>query len=183
MPAENGKQAWSANRMLNGLDELKAAGYTPFAWEAPHYHSSPLSIRSNLAITAYRKKVYGRVVYYTSDTPDLKGSSGVYDYSPGQFYPYVIKNDYYGQYVIPENLGNIEHKAVCNYCFDYLSSDLVLNARYGLVVRDGYASFFFHPYLLNPETTALGIDGTADFRNTVTGISRLGYTWGSPQVQ
>jgi uncharacterized protein YdaL len=183
MAAENGGQAWSTDRMVKGLQELNDAGYTPIAWEAPHYQSSPLSIKSNVAISAYKKKAYGRVVYYTSDAPDLKGASGVYDYSPGQFFPYVIKNDYYGQYVIPENLGNIERKAVCSYCFDYLPSDLVLNARYARVVRDGYASFFFHPYLLNPETTALGINGMADFRNTMSGISQLGYTWGSPQAQ
>ena len=183
MAAENGTQSWSSNRMKSGLTELKNAGYTPFAWEAPHYHSSPLSIKANVAIADYNRKVYGRVVYYTSDAPDLKGNSGVYDYSPGQFYPYVIKKDYYGQYVIPENLGNIERKAVCSYCFDYLPSDLVLNARYALTVRDGYASFFFHPYLLNPETTALGINGIADFNDTMTGISNLGYTWGSPRHQ
>lgn len=183
MAAEAGLQSWSAQRMQNGLDELTHMGYTPFAWESPHYQSSPLSIKASVANPAYKKKAYGRVVYYTSDAPDLKGSSGVYDYSPGQFYPYVVKKDYYGQYVIPENLGNIEHKAVCSYCYDYLSSDLVLNARYGLTVRDGYASFFFHPYLLNPETTALGINGMDDFRNTVTGISNLGYTWASPQAQ
>jgi uncharacterized protein YdaL len=183
MAAENGTQSWSNTRMQNGLKELKNAGFIPFAWEAPHYQSSPLSIKSNMAIPGYNGKVFGRVVYYTSETPDLKGVSGVYDYSPGQFYPYVIKKDYYGQYVIPENLGNIERKAVCSYCYDYLPSDLVLNARYALVVRDGFASFFFHPYLLNPETTALGIDGMADFSNTMTGISNLGYTWGSPQNQ
>lgn len=77
MAAENGTQAWSTNRMVNGLNELKGAGYTPIAWEAPHYHSSPLSIKSNVAIAAYKKKAYGRVVYYTSDAPDLKGTSDV----------------------------------------------------------------------------------------------------------
>lgn len=183
MAGENGSQSWSTGRMLAGLQELNGEGYTPFAWEAPHYQSSPLSIKANVAISAYNKKAYGRVVYYTADNPDLKGTSGIYDYSPGQFYPYVIKKDYYGQYVIPENLGNVEHKAVCSYCFDYLASDLVLNARYALVVRDGYASFFFHPYLLNPETSALGINGMTDFHDIVTGISGLGYTWGSPQAQ
>ena len=183
LAAEGGQQSWSTQRMQNGLNELNGAGYSPIAWEAPHYQSSPLSMKSNMAIPAYKGKVYGRVVYYTSDTPDLKGSSGVYDYAPGQFFPYVIKKDYYGQYVIPENLGNIEHKEGCSYCYDYLASDLVLNARFARTVRDGYASFFFHPYLLNAETKALGIDGMADFRNTVTGISNLGYSWGSPQNQ
>ncbi len=183
MADEAGQQSWAAQRMQNGLDELNGSGYTPFAWAAPHYQSSALSMKANVANPAYYKKAYGRVVYYTSDMPDLKGNSGVYDYAPGQFFPYVIKKDYYGQYVIPENLGNVERKAVCSYCYDYLPSDLVLNARYALTVRDGYASFFFHPYLLNPETTALGINGMGDFSDTITGISNLGYIWASPKNQ
>lgn len=180
MAAEKGSTAWSAARMNSGLSELKNAGYTPFAWEAPHYQSSPLSIKSNVGMYS---KVYGRVVYYTSDAPDLKGSSGTYDYAVGQVFPYVIYKDYYGQYVIPENLGNIEHKSICSYCVDYLSSDLILNAKYALVVRDGYASFFFHPYLLDPALTNYGVNGYQDFQETVSGISKLGYTWGAPKAQ
>lgn len=180
MPSENGSASWSAARMNNGLSELTAGGYTPFAWEAPHYQSSPMSIKSNVAIYP---KVYGRVVYYTSDKPDLQGTSGSTDYAVGQFFPYVIYKDYYGQYVIPENLGNIEHHAICSYCVDYLSSDIVLNAKYALTVRDGYASFFFHPYLLDPEITKMGVNGYQDFTDIVGGISNLGYQWAAPNAQ
>jgi len=180
MPNENGSTAWSTNRMDQGLKELNNAGFTPFAWEAPHYQSSSFSIKSNVAMY---KKVYGRVVYYTADIPDLKGTSGVYDYAVGQVFPYVIYNDYYGQYVIPENLGNIEHKVICSYCTDYLPSDLILNAKYALTVRDGYASFFFHPYLLEPESTNLGVNGMQDFRDIITGITKLGYKWAAPNLQ
>jgi hypothetical protein len=38
------------------------------------------------------------------------------------------------------------------------------------VLRDGFASFSFHPFWLDPET------GTPDFQNLVEGITALGYT-------
>jgi hypothetical protein len=43
---------------------------------------------------------------------------------------------------------------------------LVANAKANLAVRDGVASFFYHPYL-----------GTTYLRQTVEGIQSLGYTF------
>ena len=62
-------------------------------------------------------------------------------------------------------------------CSDLLQQDLLINAQYGLVVRDGFASFFFHPFWLEPE---INKPGFADLKSLVDGITRLGYTWVAP---
>jgi uncharacterized protein YdaL len=51
------------------------------------------------------------------------------------------------------------------------------NAKYAKTVRDGFASFFFHPFWLEPE---LGVPGFADFKKTVEG-SRAGLHLGRAQ--
>ncbi len=71
----------------------------------------------------------------------------------------------YGTYVIPENIGNIEPEPFNNHPAR-LPADLIDSARRNLVVRDGFASFFYHPYL-----------GTSYLRDTVSGIKKLGYTF------
>ncbi|HEY9380052.1 MAG TPA: DUF2334 domain-containing protein [Burkholderiales bacterium] len=175
---------WAGARLDAGLLELQQNGYKPFAWETPHYQSSPNSIRA--AVSRF-KTTYQRVVYYTDDTPDLSASNPARDFAVGQFFPYIIEKDYYGQRVLPENLGNIEYDIsdidpTSN--FNYTWQDLRLNANMGKVVRDGFASFFFHPFWLDPE---IGTPGMADFRRLVNAIDALGYRWvdasrvGAPQ--
>ncbi len=122
---------------------------------------------------------YQRVVYFTADKPNFNAATGK-DFGVGQIFPYVIKKDYYGQRVLPESLGNIEYdiRAIdptSNY--NYTWQDIVTNAQYALTVRDGYASFFFHPFWLEPE---LGVPGFEDFKKLVEGITQLGYTWVAP---
>lgn len=173
-PMTGDSQAWATNRMNLGSTMLANNGYTPFAWEAPHYHSSPFSMR---AAAAKYKTIYGRAVYFTSDTPVLNGTASP-DYGVGQVFPYVIKNDYYGQRVIPESLGNLEYASVCTYCLNYTADDIITNASYVKVVRDGYASFFFHPFYLEPDA---GVPGFDDFQKIIVNIRNLGFTWSSPK--
>ncbi len=174
-PVNEDSTQWAAGRLSSGLLELQLNGYFPFAWEAPHYQSSPLAIK---AVPQYFKNTYQRVVYYTSDNPQtLNAATPGHDYSVGQFFPYIIQKDYYKQRIIPENLGNVEYN-ICNIdpssCLTYTAQDILTNANYALVVRDGFASFFFHPFWLEPE---LGTPGYADFQTIITGITSLGYTW------
>ncbi|MET0859274.1 MAG: DUF2334 domain-containing protein [Telluria sp.] len=179
-PVAEDSTAWATGRLRAGLDELRNNGYTPFAWEAPHYQSSPSSA---LAVPPIFSTTYQRVVYYTSLQPNFDAATNK-DFAVGQFYPYVIKRDHYGQRVLPENLGNIEYDISAidpSSNIVYTWQDLYLNARYARVVRDGYASFFFHPFWLEPE---LKVPGMRDFRSLVDGISGLGYTWvGASTVQ
>jgi uncharacterized protein YdaL len=166
--------AWAGARLDAGLSELRANGYSTFAWEAPHYQSSPTSIRA--AVKRF-KTTYQRVVYYTADKPNLATADGNRDYAVGQFFPYVINVDYYGQRVLPENLGNIEYDISAidpNSGQVYTWQDLNQNAMKARVVRDGFASFFFHPFWLEPE---LQVPGFTDLQKLVDSITQLGFTW------
>lgn len=164
-------------RIDAGKAELAAAGYTPFAFEIPHYQGSPIAYR---AIQTRFPTVYERAVYYTSETPDLNPANPARDIAVGQFFPYVIKQDYYGRKVLPENLGNIEYNICANdsaSCQAYSWQDLSINANYALVVRDGFASFFFHPFWLETFPANYNINGLADLKSLVNSINALGYTW------
>jgi uncharacterized protein YdaL len=168
--------SWALGRLNNGLQDMRALGYNPMAWEAPHYETSAIAARTAPQLFA---KTYQRVVYFTADKPDFFASVAK-DYGVGQFYPYPVHSDYYGQYVLPENLGNIEYDIstidpTSNY--NYTPDDIILNAKYAKTIRDGVASFFFHPFWLEPE---LGVPGMADFQKTVDGITALGFTWVAP---
>ncbi|MDB5898644.1 MAG: Papd-like protein [Ramlibacter sp.] len=167
---------WVTGRLNNGLTEMKAAGFTPIAWESPHYHASAITSRTTPQLFS---RTYQRAVYFTADKPNFYASVAK-DFSMGQFYPYAIVRDYYGQKVLPENLGNIEydiHTIDPTSNYDYRPEDLILNAKYAKTIRDGVASFFFHPFWLEPE---LGTPGLADFQKTVDGITALGFTWVAP---
>ena len=177
-PVPEDSTAWALGRYQAGLLELSSNGYTPTAWETPHYHGSALASKAS---TQVFNKTYQRVVYFTADQPNFNAAIEK-DFSLGQVFPYPIKTDYYGQKVLPESLGNIEYDIsaidpTSNY--NYTWQDIVTNAQYVKTVRDGYASFFFHPFWLEPQ---LGTPGMADFRRVMTGISNLGFSWTVPSA-
>ncbi|GAB3650499.1 polysaccharide deacetylase family protein [Ramlibacter alkalitolerans] len=175
-PVQEDSTAWVLGRLNNGLSDMGAVGWKPIAWEAPHYEQSPLASR---AAPQLFPKTYQRVVYFTSDRPDLFAAQNR-DFAVGQIFPYAVGTDHYGQYVIPESLGNIEydiHTIDPTSNFNYTADDIILNAKYVKTIRDGAASFFFHPFWLEPE---LGVPGLADFQKTITGITALGFTWVAP---
>jgi uncharacterized protein YdaL len=121
---------------------------------------------------------YQRIVYYTSTHPDLNASGPEKDYAAGMFFPYVIHNDSYGRLVIPENLGNIEYDISHvdpSSNIVYTWKDIVENAKDAWVVRDGFASFFFHPFWIDPGFESL--NAFEDFKRTIEGISQQGYHW------
>ena len=175
-PVMEDSLAWALSRYQAGLQELSSNGYTATAWETPHYHGSALASKAAAQTFA---KTYQRVVYFTADQPNFNAPVAK-DFGVGQIFPYPIKSDYYGQRVLPESLGNIEYDIssidpTSNY--NYTWQDIVTNAQYVKTVRDGYASFFFHPFWLEP---ALGVPGLADFKKVIQGISNLGFTWTVP---
>jgi uncharacterized protein YdaL len=175
-PVPEDSTAWATDRLRAGLGDLVNNGYNPVAWEAPHYHTSALTAK---AVPPLFRTTYQRVVYFTADKPSFAAAPGK-DFGVGQVFPYVIGKDHYGQRVLPESLGNIEYdiRAIdpsSNYNYGW--QEIVTNARYVKAVRDGYASFFFHPFWLEPE---LGTPGFADFQKTVDGITALGFTWVAP---
>ncbi|MEJ8839655.1 DUF2334 domain-containing protein [Ramlibacter sp. AN1133] len=175
-PVQEDSVAWALGRLNSGLQDMAAIGWKPIAWETPHYEASPLSSR---AAPQVFPRTYQRVVYFTSDHPDLFAAQNK-DFAVGQIFPYPIASDHYGQYVIPESLGNIEYDIRTidpTSNFNYTADDIILNAKYVKTIRDGAASFFFHPFWLEPE---LGVPGMADFQKTIDGITALGFTWIAP---
>lgn len=87
--------------------------------------------------------------------------SAVYQ-SFDNFFPYPLHRTVYGSPLIPENLGYISPPG--------LTSQMVINlADKNLGIRDGYASFFFHPEV-----------DINNLKVAVEGIKGLGYTFIDP---
>jgi uncharacterized protein YdaL len=173
-------------RIDQGIRELTDAGFSAYAFETPHYQASPNAYR---AIAERFPVAYERAVYYTGDRPRLNTLANDKDFAVGQFFPYVIARDWYGRTVLPENLGNIEFDIrdidpSSNY--DYRWQDLTENARVlRAVVRNGIASFFFHPFWLEtfrrPDGTAYPYDGRDEFERVLAGLQGLGYRFVDPR--
>ncbi|WP_239336197.1 DUF2334 domain-containing protein, partial [Frankia sp. CiP3] len=158
-PVPEDSQAWAAGRINSAATAFTAAGLpAPTTFEFPHYAGSAADYR---AVVARFPKRYERALYFRNQLAGGTIDSGTFS---GQFFPYPV-TDVYGTYVIPENIGNIEPEPFNNHPAR-LPADLIDSARRNLVVRDGFASFFYHPYL-----------GTSYLRDTVSGIKKLGYTF------
>ena len=161
-PVPEDSYNWALGRMNSAIAEFKRAKLpVPTIWEFPHYAASAPDYRAmaSLFSTAYERRLYFNGV--------LTGRTVDHQKMFGQFFPYVVR-DVYGTKVLPENIGNIETESF-NHHPVTLADELIARARRNLVVRDGFASFFYHPHL--------GID---QLRQTVQGIKALGYQFVSP---
>jgi uncharacterized protein YdaL len=145
----------------------------------PHYKASPNASRAAAKVFP---NTYQRVTYFTSQDGSNLVPNGN-DFSFGQFFPYVIYKDFYGQKVIPENIGNIEYDiSACDSTSSvtYTADDLITNAAISRsVIRDGFASFFFHPFWLD-DFSQCGIakgTGLSDFKRVIHEMGQQGYVW------
>ncbi len=154
--------AWTEHRIVAANQEFAAAGLgPPKIFEFPHYVASVRAYRAAARRFAVR---WERSDYF----PGLLGKGPTrYAGVEGQFFPYVV-HDVYGSKVLPENLGSIAPSTWHSYK-TRLPKDIVRAARANLVVRDGFASFYFHPFL---ELDYL--------KRTVEGIEAAGYRFVSP---
>ena len=158
-PVAGDSSSWALGRMLSSRLLFMAAGLgSPTTFEFPHYAGSAVDYAA--ANTLFGKR-YERGLYFPGV---LTGAKLDYTRQFGQFFPYSVR-DVYGSAVIPENIGNVEPDAFNNHPAR-LPADLIASANRNLVVRDGMASFFYHPYL-----------GTAYLKQLVTGIKAQGYTF------
>jgi uncharacterized protein YdaL len=153
-PSENDDGTWAANRILEGKTILDTVGIQAFAWEAPHYMAGPNHYR---AIKEIYPIQYSRLIYYPDESDKSKFI--------GQFYPYIIRKDTYGYYVIPENIHNIEDTPNEGYR-TITSEDIIRFSQKLKVVRDSVASFYYHPYL-----------GTNELSKIIPGLQNEGYTF------
>lgn len=120
-----------------GLDECFKNGIYPLSWETPHYAASKLDYR---VFAEYFNSAYDR-------------NLSLDRVESGHFFPYTT-TDRYGRFIIPENLGYIPLEKPD-------PALLVKNCERLRVVRDGVASFFFHPWLDRKylESCIDGIEG------------------------
>ena len=137
----------------------------PSIFTTPHYAASAS------AYAALRERFparYERTIYFANEAPSSGGLRAAAGPAwAGQFFPYEVR-DIRGDAIIPENLGYYAPAAPGSG----RGSDpdrLVDAARRNLVVRDAYASFFFHWF---EDPAVLG--------STVRRISSLGYSFASP---
>ncbi|MCJ7813429.1 polysaccharide deacetylase family protein, partial [bacterium] len=130
-------------RIEKALNECLQNKIHPLAWETPHYAAS---LSDYDVINQYFSTSYER-----RQTMDISGTD--------QLLPFLIPANHYKNQIIPENLGYIPVD-------DPSPENMILNAKNNLAVRDGFASFFFHPFV---ELNVL--------KELVKSIQELGYTF------
>ena len=130
-----------SSRIETALAEVNEQGIYPRIWETPHYNASDLT-HSVVA-------EYFDVVWERRDAP---------------FFPYVVQLEKTDQIGLPETLGYIRGA-------DRTAEKLVSMAAKQKVVRDGYASFFFHLHIEEGQ-----------MHEMVDGLQAQGYDFVSPAV-
>ena len=161
-PVREDSAAWNRSRIDGAAGDFRRAGLaTPAIFEFPHYTGSATAYREVAKVFGVR---YERSLYFRGVL-----SGGPVDHSRlvGQLFPYVVR-DVYGTKVLPENVGNVEPEDWFQYKAR-LPAQIIRDAERNLVVRDGFASFYFHPFF-----------DIAYLRQTVEGIQAAGYTFVSP---
>ena len=142
---------WVNDRVTSALSLLSQSGLSANIWETPHYVASDLD---NRYFAQKFPAIIGRVLYFNQDDPM---------HHIGQFFPYVIQKDSYGQKILPENLGCISPVSWFNFPVRNVD-DVVLSAKKNLVIRDAWASMYYHPYL-----------GLSYLQQLIPEIKKLGY--------
>jgi len=123
-PPEGVNAATIREKLEKGLKECWSVGIYPLMWETPHYAGSQELYRT--------VKDYFSIAMERRQAIDQAGSD--------QYLPYLVPCDRFGQTMVPENLGYVP--------LDRQDPDVILEpARHTKVVRDGVASFFFHPFV------------------------------------
>jgi uncharacterized protein YdaL len=160
-------------RLEDGLEILEESGIRPIAWLTPHYQASPLDYVLFGQLFTWN---VGRIIYFPftarqarrlpeSLTMDLAGSEAngqrlawfedlQFRYAEellpsGQFLPYEVFGDVYGQRIIPENVGNIQPYLNEQVLRTETVDDMIRILRRNRVLRDAWGSFFVHPFRLS----------------------------------
>ncbi|MEU1310123.1 polysaccharide deacetylase family protein [Streptomyces cinnamoneus] len=161
-PVAEDSTVWAQSRVTSAFAAFAAAGLPkPTLWTTPHYAASATDYRvfgQNYTARLERSLYFGGT---------LSGGTTNASRYIGQFFPYAVK-DVYGTTVLPENIGNYEPVPYNNHPAR-LPADLIASAKANLAVRDGVASFFYHPYY-----------DVEPLKQTVEGIRALGYTFVAP---
>jgi uncharacterized protein YdaL len=158
-PLPGDSQSWADGRITSGLTEISGVLLpAPTIFEFPHYAGS---VPDNLAVRAHFATAYHRGLYFSGQ---LSGQTPNYTRPIGVVYPYV-GTDIYGFKIVPETMGSYEPEASNNNP-PRLVPDLLTTAKANYAIRDGFASFYFHPYY--------PIDA---LKQIVAGVKAAGYTF------
>lgn len=158
-PVAEDSTAWATSRINSAKAEFTAAGFPlPKIWTFPSYLGSAADIKviaQNFSVRAERSLYYVGLL-----------SGGAIDSARyvGQYFPYVVK-DVYNTKVLPDTLGGISPDQFFGFP-PRLPSQIIADAQRNLVVRDGFASFFFNPG-----------DDLSYLQQTIQGLKNLGYTF------
>jgi Uncharacterized protein conserved in bacteria (DUF2334) len=90
-----------------------------------------------------------------------------------------VVSDQDGMKVLPKNLGNYEPSSE-NQKPPRYRSQIASNAAKNLLVRHGFASFFYHPYYRANGLKQNIEDGIDETGTRFTGILGFGYSFVSP---
>jgi len=117
-------------KIEKGIHEFTKNGLYPLVWETPHYTASFLlyKVIGDYFSTAMEQRLAIEHSHY------------------GQFFPYTIERDLFGQRIYPENLGYVPLQPERDSSRVHVLQS-VQNARTNLAVRDGFAASFFHAFV------------------------------------
>ena len=198
-PVPKDSAPWVLSRLEDGVQSLRRGNADFKAWLNPHYQASALDY---LIFSRVFEWNVGRIIYFDysaqnvpAKNPDLLLSNPKSTLQNrlnafqnikvqtsgnwiGQMFPYLIYGDIYGQRIIPEALGNSQPYLSEHVIWPRSIDDILADAKRNLVLRDVWASVFYHSELLG--TIGGGGRGqypgdSADLQKLVTGLQAMGY--------
>lgn len=206
-PLEGDAVEATLDRLALALPVFDAYGLQPRFWVTPHYQASAMNNQVFAKVFPWQ---IGRVTYYPSSfgasftLPAVDSKSGLtigavtrerldqlkaaaWDGSDPrsaqgltQMFPFEIYRDVYGQRILPETLGYMSYATSQQTAFIRTADDMLADARRNRVVRDYWASFFYHPYIFaDRQDGGIGrFDGdTLELRKLLIGLKLLGYSF------
>lgn len=152
-PVPEDSPTWVHDRVMTGKNALAALGWNVTGWLTPHYLASEVDYQE--FAKTYEYKIDPTINFRVDPSGNL--------FYQSIFSPYPYK-DHNGMVTIPETV---------NYISPYVPyatpSDIITRAKKMKVVRDGWASMYFHPFL-----------DPAQLRTAVRGIKNAGFKFVNP---
>lgn len=192
-------------KMEDGFSSLKNQKIEPKLWVTPHYEASALD---NVLFGQLFSWMVSRGVYIDNKISGLKEknpSKPIHfslvnseqtirnrreyfanlkvEANPnvrfGQIFPYELYGDIFKQHIIPEDLGNVEPELNQQVEFVRTVDTILEDAKRNLVLRDVWASAFYHSFLLDPKLNKANQDAKQpkDLERLLSGLKSLGYNF------
>jgi len=161
-PVPGDSTSWALGRLSASAKVFSRAGIAAAQiFEFPHYAGSAADYQAVAQDFATR---WERGMYYGGW---LSGSSIDYSHVIGEGFPYVVR-DVYGTTVLPENCGPYAPEPFYGFK-PHTVADILAAADANQVVRDGIATFYYHPF-----------EGLDALKQVVEGFQQRGLTFVDP---